>query len=390
MATHPADTSDSISMVAALRWWLDVASNITAAPSVQWAGSGEAIVQLVFERDDILDHHEYAAPHLVSGKRLHGGFDSAGNYVPPRTRTRRVAIDHWTAALRARGFDLLDADSSLLAGPRCPNVEQFRLLLSEGMGRPFYNVFTITAKLEARGLFLTQMPVPPLQDAIVEDITEMGIGHLDKGLMFAHGIDEGGEPEGHIGGHDTMWYLARDLAFGDVDWPGVEPPPSIGRDDGGRRWMPEIDSDLEAFVAFLNQLLLIEYRAEIGFASTQAVLRTAGLFPGRDAQAKEAAGIIDRIRSDEAIHVETLRLYLGELRSIRFRHPNGDTVPGSRVVDPYWKELVQWATEEQPRLVAGRQYHKVRDYILEHDSGASVAEKFDALLDDGMEPMIAT
>ena len=346
-------------------------------------------MQLVFERDDILDHHEYAAPHLVSGKRLHGGFDRHGNYVPPRTRTRRVAVDHWTAALRARGFDLLDADSSLLTGPRCPNVEQFRLLLSEGMGRPFYNVFTVTAKLEARGLFLTQMPVPPLQDAIVEDITEMGIGHLDKGLMFAHGIDEGGERERHIGGHDTMWYLARDLAFGDVDWPGVEPPPSIGRDDGGRRWMPEIDSDLEAFVAFLNQLLLIEYRAEIGFASTQAVLRTAGLFPGRDAQAKEAAGIIDRIRSDEAIHVETLRLYLGELRSVRFKRPDGDTVPGSRVIDPYWKELFQWATVEQPRLVAGRQYHKVREYILGHDSGASVAEKFDALLDDGMERMIA-
>ena len=277
----------------------------------------------------------------------------------------------------------------MLAGPRCPNVEQFRLLLRRGLGQPFFNVFTITAKLEARGLYLTQMPVPPLQDFIVEDINEMGIGHLDKGLIFAHGIDEGGEPERGIGGHDTMWILARDLAFGDVDWTDVEPPPSIGRDDGERRWMPEIDSRLESFIAFLNQLLLIEYRAEIGFASTQAVLRTPGLFPGRDEQAADAAELIDRIRMDEAIHVETLQLYLGEFRSIHFRSPEGGSVPGSQVIDPYWKGLVQWATVEQPRLTAGREYRRVREYIVGHDNGTSIAKEFDALLDDGMDRVLA-
>ena len=47
----------------------------------------------------------------------------------------------------------------------------------------------------------------------------MAIGHLDRGLLLAHGLDEGGEsadgPDGEaIGGHDVMWFVARDLAFG--------------------------------------------------------------------------------------------------------------------------------------------------------------------------------
>lgn len=346
-------------------------------------------MQLVFEREELLEDHEYAKPHVVHGTRLHGGFDSNGQYQPPRAKTRRIAIDNWTKALCARGGDLLDADASLLTGPRCPNVEQFRLLIRSGIGQTFYNTLTITGKIEARGRFLTEMPVPDLRRNIVEDIDEMAIGHLDKGLIYAHGVDEGGEPEKGIGGHDVMWFIARDLAFGEMDWPKVEPPSSIARDDAGRRWMPEIDPGVEAFVAFLNQLLLIEYRAEIGFAATQAVLRTQGLFPGREEQAEEAAEIIEKIRTDELIHVESLRLYLGEFRSVTFRTVDGATIPGWKLVDPYWKELIQWATVDQPKLVAGQQYEMVKRRILGHQDGERILIEFDRLLDDGMSEVLA-
>jgi hypothetical protein len=67
-------------------------------------------------------------------------------------------------------------------------------------------------------------------------------------------------------------------------------------------------------------LLIIEFRAEIGFANTQEILRFPDLFVGRRAEAEEAAEIVERIRLDEEIHVTSLRLYLGELRTRRSAH----------------------------------------------------------------------
>ena len=77
-------------------------------------------------------------------------------------------------------------------------------------------------------------------------------------------------------------------------------------------------------------LLVIEFRAEIGFAATQAILRTPDLFVDRRAQAAEAAEIVDRIRADEDIHVRSLRLYLGECASVTFRTVDDGTIAGAR------------------------------------------------------------
>ena len=108
-----------------------------------------------------------------------------------------------------------------------------------------------------------------LQPAIVEDITEMAIGHLNAGLLKAHGLDEGGLPEEGIGGHDAMWFAARDLALGPRAHPDTEPPERIGRPETGDRLMPEIEAPIESLLSFLMNLLIIEFRAEIGFATTQ-------------------------------------------------------------------------------------------------------------------------
>ena len=83
-----------------------------------------------------------------------------------------------------------EADASLLQGARLPNTEQSRVLLRHGLGQTFWNSLTITGKIEARGRFLSELPVPDLQAAIVEDISEMAIGHLGKGLLLAHGMGE--------------------------------------------------------------------------------------------------------------------------------------------------------------------------------------------------------
>ena len=87
----------------------------------------------LYSTDDLLAHHPYARPHEVAGYRLHGGFDEAGTYVPPRTLHRWPAVRAWRRQLEARGWPLLDADASLLASGPYPSFAQQRLLLSHGL-----------------------------------------------------------------------------------------------------------------------------------------------------------------------------------------------------------------------------------------------------------------
>lgn len=345
----------------------------------------ELMVQLDYTKEELLAEHEYGRLHMIGDQRLHGGFAEDGSYISPRTKIRPVAIKNWSSALRANGGDLLDADSSLLSGPRVPNYEQQCLLIKNGLGRVFWNGLTITGKIEGRGRFLATTPFPPLQMLVVEDISNMAIGHLNKGLLIAHGIDEGGIPEEGIGGHDVMWFIARDLAFGKDAYPDAEPPQRIARDEDGKRWMPAIAQPYEGFLSFLMNLLLIEFRAEIGFAASQKIFRTTELFPGREQAALEAAEIIERIRTDELIHVESLRLYIGELRELTLRTVDGGTIPAKDLIDPFWANLVGWSIGEQPRLVAAQTHVTISTMIEEHAEGARLRQEFDALRDPGYE-----
>ena len=343
--------------------------------------------QLTFSETELMSEYDYASPHEIGGQRLHGGFDADGNYIPPRSKGRRVAMDNWALALRERGGDLLDADASLLTGPRIPNVAQQCLLIESGITQPFWNGLTITGKIEGRGRMIAQMPLPDLQGLVVEDIGGMSLGHLGKGLLKAHGIDEGGEPDKGIGGHDVMWFVARDLAFGPHAHPDVEPPGGIARPEAdgktpGRR-MPQVELPYEMLLGFLMNLLLIEFRAEIGFANSQATFRAPSLFAERRAEAEEAAEIVERIRTDEEIHVESLRLYLGELRNLTLKTVDGGEMPGADLIDPFWKGLLQWATVDQPRIAAENQYRALSRQILEADDGERVLREFDGLADPG-------
>lgn len=333
-------------------------------------------MKLRYTRDELLADHDYAEPQVVAGRRMHGGFLTDGTYQPPRTAVRAPAVAAWTAALRERGGDVLDADASLLDGARLPNVEQQRVLLRNGLGETFWNNLTVIGKIEAKGRLLAEVTFPDLQDVIVEDISEMAIGHLNEGLLLAHGLDEGGQPDQGIGGHDEMWFVARDLAFGEGAHPDVEPPESIAREDGQRR-IPELRGDVEGVVSFLANLLLIEFRAELGFSETQAVLRTPDLWGERAAPAEEAAEIIGRIRVDEEIHVASLRLYLGEIRSCTFRTVDGGTIGGAEVIDRYWDDLVTWAVVDKPALEAVQQRRLLEERIRRHADWQRVLREFD-------------
>jgi hypothetical protein len=335
------------------------------------------MTKLRYTRDELMADHDYAQPHVVAGRRMHGGFLADGTYVPPRTKVRQSAVDAWTEALRSRGGEILDAEASLLEGARLPTVEQQRVLLRNGLGEGFWNSLTIIGKIEAKGRLLADITFPDLSEVVVEDISEMAIGHLNEGLLVAHGLDEGGQPELGIGGHDEMWFVARDLAFGEGAHPDVEPPESIARDDDQRR-IPELRGNIEGLVSFLANLLLIEFRAELGFSESQAVLRTPDLWGDRAAQAEEAAEIIGRIRIDEQIHVSSLRLYLGEIRSCTFRTFDGGTIAGAEVIDRFWDDLVKWAVVDKPALEAHQQRQVIEDRIRRHPQWERVLAEFDA------------
>lgn len=336
--------------------------------------------RLSYSRDELLGSHEYAAPHVVAGRRLHGGLLSDGTYMPPRALGRVAALEAWEGALRARGGQPFPASSDLLGGVRLPNTMQRLVLHRNGITDEFWNMLTVVGKIEARGAFIGLFPVPDLRAYIVEDTTTMAIGHLAGGLFEAHGIDEGGVPAEGIGGHDEMWFAARDLAFGPDAYPDVEPPPGLAREDGGR-YLPEVAQEVEDLFSFIANVLIIEFRAEIGFAETQQILRTPGLFGDRADEALLAADIVGRIRTDEEIHVRSLNLYLGELQRVTVRTLDGGTIAGAELVNRFWDGMVHWATVDKPRRDAERTHERLVERIMQEPEGERILAEFVAAAD---------
>lgn len=333
--------------------------------------------KLVYSRDELMRSHDYAEPQVVAGHRLHGGFLEDGTYVPPRALFRSAAVDAWSEALRARGGELLEANSALLAGIRFPTIAQQKLLLLEGLGQTFWNNLTITGMIEARGRILAELEFPDFQKATDTDLSSWALGHLAP-LLVAHGIDEGGEPHLGIGGHDEMWFALRDLAFGDTTYPPPIVPENIARPESERAF-PALRESYERTIEFLLNLLMIEFRAEIGFERTERLLRDPDLFVDRREEAIEAAVVVDRIRTDERIHVTSLRLYLGELRALTLKTEDGGTVSGAEVVDTLWQRIVRWATVEQPPLAAEQQRELLTSRIREHGEADRVLVEFERL-----------
>lgn len=325
---------------------------------------------LEYSPEELLGEHAYAAPQIIAGMRCHGGFDVEGRYVSPRTLGRAEACAHWGEALRDRGGEPFPADASLLVGVRFPTPAQQRVLLRHGVTRSFWNTLTVIGKIEARGRVLAELRFPEFQEIAAEDISGWALGHLNRGMLRAHGLDEGGEPERGIGGHDAMWFALRDLAFGPGAFPDVEPPARIGRDTQGRE-LPDLPAAHEQAILFLMNLLIIEFRAELGFAFSEEVLRDPALFGERRPEAEEAARVVGRIRQDEEIHTASLCLYLGELRACTLRTAKGER-RGSELLDPIWDRMLHWATVEQPRIAAAEERERLSRLVLAHPDGERI------------------
>ncbi|HZR83510.1 MAG TPA: hypothetical protein VFD92_20620 [Candidatus Binatia bacterium] len=334
--------------------------------------------RLAYTRDDLLAEHAYARPLEVDGVRLHGGFDATGTYRSPRTLHRWPAVRAWREQLARRGWPLLDADARLLKAGPYPSYEQQKLLLQRGLGQTFWNSLTITGVIEARGRLLVDLPAPDFARVIADDVSETATGHLNKGLLVAHGMDEGGDPATRLGAHDAMWFAVRDLVFGRDAYPIPEVPASIARPDA-ERLAPRIPLGHEQMLTLLMNVLMIEVRAEVGFDFTLRVLRDPGLFADRRDRAERAAEMVERIRIDEAIHVAYLQTVLSEMRSFTWRAVDGGDLPGSDVIDPMWSALVAWHAVENPRLQRPILRDAIHRRLLAQPAGADLVRAFDAL-----------
>lgn len=331
--------------------------------------------KLAYTRDEILADHPYAAPHAEAGYRLHGGFDAGGKYISPRTLHRWPAIEAWSDALKARGGELIDSSQQLMVRGNFPTVEQQKFLLDLGLGQTLWNSLTVTGVIEARGKRLAEATAPDFQQIVVEDISQTATGHLNKGLLRAHGLDEGGD--GTLGGHDAMWFAVRDMLFGKNAYPLPEIPESIGRPEMGRL-MPQIPKDHEEWILLLMNVLMIEVRAENFFSFCTRVMRDPENFRDRREAAMHAADLVDRIRQDEAPHVGYLTAVISELRSFHFRTAGGE-IEGKSFIDPVWNGMVQWHTVANVDHDRAQTHEKIATLLKTRPNGAELVRRFDSL-----------
>jgi hypothetical protein len=342
-------------------------------------------MQLRYATEEILADHAYVRPNLFGTRRLHGGYDAEGVYRSPRTLKRWPAIEAWQESLARRGGELVDVSTRILRAPHYPNLAQMKLLLANGVTLPLWNNLTITGIIEGRGRMLATIEAPDFQPLVEEDLSDMSLAHLNRGLFVAHGLDEGGQAaQCEIGAHDQMWYVVRDLVLGENAHPIPEIPERGGRPGGEGREVLEVPAPHEALIKQLMNVLLIEIRAERSFAFNIALMRDPEVFTDRRAKADQAAGIVDQIRQDEASHVAYLQLFVSELRQLHFKTAQGP-IEGKSFIDPVWARIVAWNADNVPRTQARATHELVAQCLAKRTDGPALLAKFDALADEDIK-----
>ena len=265
-----------------------------------------------------------------------------------------------------------------------PTVAQEKFLLELGLGQTLWDLLTVTGVIEARGKRLADATGPDFQSVIVDDISETATGHLAKGLLRAHGLDEGGNDQTGEGGHDAMWFALRDMLFGKDAYPLPAIPDTLSRPDLGRL-MPQLPQEHENFILLMMNVLMIEVRAENFFSFCTTVMRDPANFGDRREAAMHAAELVDRIRQDEAPHVGYLTAVISELRSFTFRTVDGGRIKGSEMIDPLWKGMVHWHAVTRADADIAETRQELVAALAQRTNGAELIARFDALGVDGRE-----
>jgi hypothetical protein len=309
-------------------------------------------MQTEFCEEELLASHPVAEPLIAGGVRCHGGFDQDGTYLSPRTLNRWPAIKAWQASHAAQfGTALLGLDLDRWPS-HYPSVAQATWLIDNGVPEPVITTLTRIGTVEGFGSMIRHSVIPPLSRSFAEDIRGTATAHLGRGLYEAHARDEAGF-DGE-GGHQQMWFAARDIAFEDpvtedetqtmlvrmgVIQPGGTIPDAaaIRRQVAARRLLSDdISLDLELLVERMARLLLIEISAFHTFVWAEELLSDVRLVAGDG----EAARLISYVRADETPHVEYLKTTLSEMRDRTWIGESGRRYPGAAMIGPIWDRAV--------------------------------------------------
>ncbi|MEZ5167272.1 MAG: cytochrome P450 [Acidimicrobiales bacterium] len=154
------------------------------------------MARLRYEQSELLADHEYAAPHVVMGTRLHGGMLADGTYQPPglgaRAGLRRLGdgpAGAWRSAVRRVG----------VAARRAPHAERRAAAGAVAPRSRRVVLEHVDHHREDRGA-----RAAPRRDRVPRPPGRGGRRHLRhgdrpsvEGLLLAHGLDEGAFRGGH-------------------------------------------------------------------------------------------------------------------------------------------------------------------------------------------------
>ena len=343
-----------------------------------------------FTGEELLATHDFAEPLFAGGVRCHGGFDSDGSYISPRTLHRGPALLSWQENHRATfGTDILHAPVETWPG-NYPNVAQAQYLLRNGVREPIISTLTRIGTVEGFGAMIRFLAPTDMQKFFVEDVTGTATAHLGHGLVEAHARDEAGWSE--EAGHDRMWYAVRDVAF---ENPVTEDeteemmkrlgvPVGAGSDvDGaqqrfiGNRMHHDLDFGLEMLISTMLKVLFVEIKAFHVFSWAEELLSDRDLVAGDG----EAARLVSYIRADETPHVEYLRTSLTEMRDRTFVGESGKHYAGTEIIGSMWDVSLKESLgilEEQNKAATIKEIERA---VLQRSNGRDMLAEFHSLAD---------
>jgi len=349
-------------------------------------------MKTTYTRDELLAEHPYAERLRHEGVLFHGGLDTKGTYLSPRSLHRARAIAAWGEQLTAAGLPATAMTFQRRPEEFFPSVAQAKLLLKSGAQGAMTRILTLIGITEGFGNDgLRALPVVDFQRHFVESIEGTALAHLHGGLLEAHGADEAGR--GGEGGHDAMWYAIRDAA---LDHPQVTPdmyenlpiapppgysgpakpaPEAMSAGDLVQRLFPQIDPLVEIELSVFAQILFIEIVAYDTFAWAHEVLSD----PTCSSAPEFAPRMVDCIQQDEGLHVGYLQCALAEARARTLRTIDGSAIAGAQVIDAICDKIIRQQTGGRRDRLLKYRMRQIRQELGELPKGEHVIAEFETL-----------
>jgi hypothetical protein len=108
-------------------------------------------------------------------------------------------------------------------------------------------------------------------------------------------------------------------------------------------------------------------------------MRSPDVFRDRRTAAMHAAELVERIRTDEAIHVAYLQTFVSEMRSFTIKTLDGGRIKGAQMVDPIWEGMIHWHSVTQADFSREQGREAIVARISKRPDGRALLSQFDSL-----------